>query len=118
MTTPIRNRAGRVCGWLAGDTIRDMSGNVTAFLAGTSVAGTRGQHLGQFLDGNFRDSGGRVVGWVNGARGGPVKPVAAVTPVQPVMAVTPVRPVTPITPVSPVASLAWSPMTWEQFMSQ
>jgi hypothetical protein len=58
------------------------------------------------------------VGWVKGARGGPMKPVAAVTPVQPVMAVTPVRPVTPVKLVSPVASLSWSSLTWEQFVSQ
>ena len=40
--TPIYNRAGRVCGWMDADTIRDMQGRVTALISGTSVVRVRG----------------------------------------------------------------------------
>lgn len=118
MASPIHNRSGRVCGWLAGDTIRDMSGRVAAFLSGTSVVGTSGRHLGRFMNGNFRDSCGAVVGWVRGASGGPAKPAAAAIPARPAMAATPARPAMAATPASPAASASWSSMTWEQFISQ
>jgi len=98
--TPIYNRAGRVCGWMDADTIRDMQRRGTALISGTSVVGVRGRHLGRFMDGNFRDSRGAVVGWVKGANGGPVKPVAAVAPAPPAMAVRPARPATSAAPIA------------------
>ncbi len=115
---PIYNRAGRVCGWMDADTIRDMQRRGTALISGTSVVGVRGRHLGRFMDGNFRDSRGAVVGWVKGANGGPVKPVAAVAPAPPAMAVRPARPATSAAPIAPVGSTSWSAMTWERCVSQ
>src|SRR5664279_1426230 len=103
---PIYGATGRVVAWLDDnrDMTRDLHGNVNAWLHEDCVYSLRGQHVGHFVDGNFRDAHGAVVAFIAGATGGPIKPVQAVTPVRPVRGVRPVRPVRSVRMVRPVRS--------------
>lgn len=116
--TPIYNRSGRVCAWLLDQTIRDLRGHVTAFISGSELVGTGGHHLGRFRDGNIRDHKGAVVGWVKGATGGPKKPFPTLPPFPPRPAFAPRPPFPPRSPMPAKPSMAWSTMTWQQFIEQ
>jgi hypothetical protein len=116
--TPIHDRSGQVCAWLDGQVIRDLRGRVTAFVSGSQVVGMHRQHVGSFQDGNIRDRRGAVVGWVEGATGGPIKPIPSVPPVPPIGSVPPIPPIPPIAPIPPIGSPSWSAMTWQQFIQQ
>lgn len=113
---PLYNSAGHVCAWIKGDTIRDRDGTVVAFVRGEHIFTTRGRTIGRLHQGDIRDKRGNIVAWLNGATGGPSRPVRSVTPVKPIAGVTPVRPVEPVAPVWPVPSLGWSSQSWGAFI--
>lgn len=109
---------GDVVAWLElPDCMRDLNGTVLGWLYDDAVHSTNGSHVGYFNDGLFRDNSGRVVSWVDGASGGPVKPVKHVRPVQPVKHVRPVRAVRSVRNVRAVRSLSWSPLSMRDYLS-
>jgi len=113
---PLYDSSGRVCAWIKDDTIRDRNGAVVAFVRGEHVFTTPGRTVGRLHQGNIRDMRGNVVAWLEGATGGPSRPVRSVTPVRPVAGVTPVRPVEPVAPVWPVPSQNRSSHSWNAFI--
>jgi|KBSSwiStaDraftv2_1062776.scaffolds.fasta_scaffold440785_1 hypothetical protein len=113
---PIHDSAGSVIAWIHEDVVYNLGGAPVAFVRNGSVIGFGGAHLGRFDQGHFRDHAGGVVAFTEGAIGGPLKPVRAVTPVWPVRGVVPVRPVAPVAPVRPVDSLGWSSSRWTDFL--
>jgi hypothetical protein len=107
--TPIYGAQGDVVGWLdTPDCIRDLNGATIGWLYEDAVHGVRGQHVGYFNDGAFRDHSGEVVAWVDGATGTPLKPIQHIRPVQPVKHVNPVRAVREVKHVRAVRSISWS----------
>lgn len=73
------------------DAIRDLQGRVIGWIYDDAVFGVRGQHVGYFNDGLFRDDHGAVVAWIEGATGGPAKPARAARPAQQARAARPAR---------------------------
>ena len=116
---PVYGRHGQVVAWLEDnrELIRDLGGRVNAWVHDDCVYSLRGAHVGHFVDGNFRDTGGAVVAYISGAAGGPIKPVKAVTPVRPVRGVRPVRPVRSVRMVRPMRSSGWSQLTFDAYVA-
>jgi hypothetical protein len=106
----IYDRNSRVVAWRQSNNIFHINGLHTAVIRGNQVYGHRGQHLGVFKNGLFRDHRGCVVAFMNGASGGPVLPIPSVSPVPPVPAVPSVP------PVPAVPSLSWG-MNWQEFIN-
>ena len=113
---PINDRAGRVVAWRRGDDIYHLSGAHAGIIKGTNVYGHRGQQLGVFKNGLFRDHHGGVVAFMRGATGGPVLPVPSVPPVPPVPSVAPVPAVSSVPRVPAIPSLGWG-QEWKQFIN-
>jgi hypothetical protein len=113
---PIYDRSGRVVAWRRGNDIYNLHGLHAAVLNGPNVYGHRGQQLGVFGNGLFRDSRGGVVGFMRGAAGGPVLPVPSVAPVPPVPSVPPVSAVPSVPRVPAVPSLGWG-VHWQEFIN-
>jgi hypothetical protein len=60
---------GHVIAWFEGsDYVRDLNGSVIGWVYESAMHGLRGQHVGYFEDGLFRDNSGAVVAWIDGAR--------------------------------------------------
>ena len=113
---PIYDRSGHVVAWLRGNDIYNLNGSHAAVLNRQNVYGHRGQQLGLFGNGQFRDSRGGVVAFMRGATGGPVKPVPSVPPVPPVPSVPPVPAVPSVPRVPAVPSLGWG-IQWQEFIA-
>jgi len=114
---PIRDRSGSVCGWLNDDRVHDLEGRTVAFIRNEQVVSSSGRHLGRLVSGFIRDEYGDAVAWLEGARGGPLLPIAGIRPVTPISDVRPISPITPIPPVKPIASLDWSRAPWASFVA-
>ncbi|WP_420811057.1 4-fold beta flower protein [Diaminobutyricibacter tongyongensis] len=52
--TPVFDRRGRVCGWIASDRVLDLRGQTIGWVHGTHFFSRRGHTLGHFSDGFFR----------------------------------------------------------------
>ncbi len=113
---PIYDRAGRVVAWQRGTDIYHLNGSHAGVINGANVYGHRGQQLGVFVKGLFRDHRGGVVAFLRGATGGPVLPVPSVSPVPPVPSVPPVPAVPSVPRVPAVPSLGWG-QEWQQFIN-
>lgn len=113
--TPIFDRHGRTTAWRDRENIFQLNGIHSAVLHGSNVHGRRGQHLGVFDDGLFRDHRGAVVGFVEGASGGPLLPLTSLPPLAPLPSLPPLPAIPAIPPVPAIPSLAWSSTTWTQF---
>ena len=112
---PIYDRNGRVVAWLRGADIYALNGAHAAVTNGPNVYGHRGQQLGVFERGLFRDHNGGVVAFIRGGSGGPVLPVPSVPPVPPIPSVSPVPAVPSVPRVPAVPSLGWG-IQWPQFL--
>src|SRR5689334_10424103 len=97
---PIYDRRGKVVAWQRDTDIYHLNGSHAGVINRQNVYGHRGQQLGVFKSGLFRDHRGGVVAFVRGASGGPVLPVPSVAPVPPVPSVPPV-PAVPSVPRVP-----------------
>ncbi|WP_420715640.1 4-fold beta flower protein [Streptomyces sp. SBT349] len=113
---PIFNRSGHVCAWLRDDSVFCHNGAAIAFLHQTDVISYRGNYLGSFSRGYFRDRRGAPVAWMEHATGGPVLLIPAPLPDPPVPDIIPERPSLPVSPVRSVDSLLWSRLTWDNFL--
>ncbi|MGA5281575.1 4-fold beta flower protein [Streptomyces griseoincarnatus] len=113
---PIYDRSGYFCAWLQRGVIWNPHGEPLAYIRGNWIISCRGRHLGQLINGYFRDRHGASVAWMAGAAGGPITPVPSLPPPPPVLQELPLYPVVGVQPVSPVASLAWSRSSWDAFI--
>jgi 4-fold beta-flower domain-containing protein len=113
---PIFGPSGRVVAWLRGTNIYDLDGSHAAVINGNNVYGHRGQQLGTFTKGFFRDARGGAVAFVRGASVGPVPPVPAVPPVPPVPQIPPIPAVPAIPRVPAVPLLSWG-TSWALFIN-
>jgi hypothetical protein len=107
---------GNVVAWFNVDHFVALGGATVGWLYDDAVHSLRGNHVGYFTDGLFRDHAGRVVAFVDGATGGPVRPVRHVRPVQPVRHVRPVRPVRGVRQVRGVWSASWSSHSFDDYL--
>ena len=113
---PIYDRSGRVVGWLGGNDVYHLNGSHAAVVIGPNVYGHRGQQLGVFGGGFFRDHDGAVVAFIRGASGGPVLPAQSLHPAPPIPSVPPV-PAVPAVPRVPAApSSSWG-SDWRSFIN-
>jgi len=114
---PIYGATGRVVAWLDDnrEVTRDLQGNVNAWLREDCVYSLRGQHVGHFVDGNFRDARGAVVAFIAGASGGPVKPARAARPARPTRGARPARPVRGARMARPARSSSWSTLAFDDY---
>lgn len=115
---PIYGPNGDVVAWLdSPDAIRALDGGVIGWLYGDAVYTTAGSHVGYFNDGLLRDNNGDVVAWIEGASGGPLKPIRSIRPVQPIRGIAPIRPIREIRNVRAMRSLSWSRMSIGQYLA-
>lgn len=106
---PIYDRQGRVVGWLDDEKrVRDLRGKVIGVTRDDAVHGRRGQHVGYFNDGHFRDHRGKVVAWMRGATGGPTKPTPMTPPIRPIPQIPPIPAIPAIRRIRAVPTLSWS----------
>ncbi|WP_303708427.1 MULTISPECIES: 4-fold beta flower protein [Microbacterium] len=116
---PIYDSRGSVVAWFEDpDCVRDLDGAVIGWLYDDAVHATNGRHVGYFNDGLFRDNDGDVVAWVDGASGGPIKPIREIRPVQPIRHISPIRPIREVRNVRAVRSLGWSRLSMKQYLSE
>jgi 4-fold beta-flower domain-containing protein len=114
---PIYDRIGRAAAWRHDNDIYNLDGSHAAVLNGPNVYGHRGQQLGVFGNGLFRDGRGGVVAFMRGATGGPVLPELSVAPVPPVPSVPPVPAVPSVALVPAVLSSGWG-VHWQEFINE
>ncbi|MDA9555318.1 hypothetical protein N9R54_03700 [Pelobium sp.] len=113
--TPIYNRQGRTIAWINNNFIYDFFGRqVLGFINNNSVFTYGSRHLGRFINGFFRDKSGHAVAFVQGAKSGPLPPIAQIPPIPPIPVIPPTP---PIPPIPPIDSLSWSNLTWENFIN-
>src|SRR2546421_117544 len=118
MTQPIYGQSGTVVAWLTGGYIYDLGGRSTGMLYHENVYGTKGQHLGIFRNGLFRDHEGQVVGFIEGAHGGPTLPVAKFAPTPPKLSLpTGMSPDRAKAPLPAIPSYCWGG-SWQEFITQ
>jgi len=114
---PIRDQAGKTCGWLNDGHVHDLTGQHFGYVISHGHVFTFvGAYVGRLVDGYFCDRAGDAVAWLDGASGGPLLPVALPAPVAPI----PQGPLMdfPPLPHPPVASTpthTWSSSTWDRF---
>lgn len=113
---PIYGQSGQVVGWLSEDRLVALNGRTVGRLYDDAVHREDGSHIGYFNEGVFRDNRGDTVAFIDGASGGPMKPMKHVRPVQPVQHVQPVRAVRHVRNVRAVRSLSWSPNSFDQYL--
>ncbi|WP_373307245.1 4-fold beta flower protein [Demequina activiva] len=77
----------------------------------TASYSLRGQHVGHFVSGSFRDARGAVVGFLAGASGEPPKPA------RPARAARPARPVRCARIARPARSTSWSALNFDAYVS-
>lgn len=115
---PIYGPRGNVVAWHdEPDAIRDTHGRVAGWLYDDAVYGLRGQHVGYFNDGLFRDHRGAVVAWKAGASGGPAKPARAARPAQPAREARPARAARSARRARAARSVSWSQLSVESFLA-
>jgi hypothetical protein len=85
-------------------------------LDGGNVYGHRGQHLGVFASGLFRDHRGGVVSFVRGASGGPILPIPEIAPIPPIPVIPPIPAIPSIPPIPSIPSLGWG-LEWAAFIN-
>lgn len=113
---PIFDRQGRTVGWFENGVIHEHSGHARAFVDNGVVVSYRAQHLGWLDQGYFRDRHGDAVGFIRGARSGPLPPHISEPPVPPVLNVPPAPPVAPMPPAPAAPSQSWSSLDWEHYL--
>lgn len=116
---PVFDSKGRAIAWLDGDGIAySLRGRPVAFLADDGVITYSGRFAGWLRNGYFLDRAGRVVGFLKTARGaGPLLPITVIPPLPPIPGIPPIRPLPPIPPIPLIPLLAWSPMTWPEYVA-
>jgi hypothetical protein len=114
--TPIYDRHGRVIAWLRSDVIFDLNGAAQAFLKDDRVISYAGGHLGRLDRGFFRDCNGGAVAWLEGARGGPLRPMRQLRPLRPMTQLLPLKPLIPLAPLKPLPQMTWG-LNWDAFIN-
>lgn len=114
---PIYDKGGKAAGWLKDGDIYSAAGVPAAFLHGDCVVNYAGLHCGVLRNNFFRDLDGKVAAFLRGAEGGPRLPFVPPAPLPPHPGVHPMRPPVPMAPPQPMPVLAWSDLSWEQFVS-
>ena len=89
----IYDRGGQAAAIHDDDCLRDRSGRVAAWLSRGSIYSLRGEHIGWYEEGVFRDASNRVLGFTAGATGPlPSRPGRGGRPGMPGFAGRPGRP--------------------------
>jgi hypothetical protein len=115
---PIYGRGGEVIAWIHDNVIHDMCGRWVAFLDDGGVYSFRGQLLGDFADGWFRDPRGDGVAFILASDdNGPVKPVCEDAPIPPALDFPPTPPVPHNFPMPAMPTVDWSLSTWNEFVA-
>ncbi|WP_094607746.1 hypothetical protein SPSIL_008920 [Sporomusa silvacetica DSM 10669] len=114
---PIYGETGSVEGWLDNGIFYNLSGSAMLFLKNEHIYSFQnGEHKGRFLNGLIRDHAGTVVGFMNKAIGGPMKPLKSLLPLRPLKSLTPLKPITQTPPIKPLDTLSWSKINLSDFI--
>jgi hypothetical protein len=115
---PIFDRKGWGVGWILNDVLFDNNGMAQAFIKNDSVFRFDGGYLGQVNDGFFRDRSGDVVGWLQGATGGPLLPTTLSSGEPPRITRVPSIPLDDLVAAKPASpSLSWSNLDFSQYLT-
>ena len=91
------------------------NGTPIAYIDDDSIYSFKGKHLGWFKHDWILDHEGRHLLFIEGARGGPVKPVRQLAPVKGLKQLLPLKGLKELKPLRPITSLEWSPLSIENF---
>lgn len=115
---PIYGQNGKVVAWRNGKNLHALNGTHAAVLNGDNLYGHRGQHLGGYTSGLFRDHTDTAVAFEVSAKGGPLLLLASIPPIPPIPAI-PSTPAIPSLPqLAPLPLLTWSAMNGERYLKQ
>jgi hypothetical protein len=113
--TPIYDRVGKIVAWLFNHRLILYCGRHVAFVDGEAVYTLKGEYLGRFRSGFFRDPRGGAVAFVHGAKGGPPLPFSQLQTLPPLPPLPPIAPLPPLAPLAPPDSFAWG-IPWDAFV--
>jgi hypothetical protein len=120
--TPIFNARSLHRGWLDGNNVFDPSWRWIAFLHADNIYSATSLHwLGSLNEGSVRDRSGKPVAWLEGASPtrGVAPPPPGAAPQKPVTPFVTQRSPVPRPPPIPLTPLGgWSPLDWEEWLSQ
>ena len=80
----IYNRQGHTVAWLSGNDLYDLKGNFIGFFIAHTVYNRYSEYCGALKQSFFRDTGGHVVAFLDGAKGGPALPSLKSVPTKPI----------------------------------
>lgn len=107
---------GITTAWLHNNVIYDLEGDAVAFIQNNAVYDYDGRQRGWFNDGYFREDAGHAVGFVLGARNGPLPPLPESPPIAPIPAIASIPPIPNIPAIPPIPSPHWSDLDWDDFI--
>ena len=112
----IFNKRGRTVGWLSGNDIYDTKGNFIGFFIVHAVYNSSSEYCGRLKQSFFRDTEGRVVAFLQGAKGGPALPALKSIPTKPIKKPRPSTKVAHTVPSVKPLKPSWSKQDWEGFI--
>jgi hypothetical protein len=115
---PVFSRDAMVVAWLKNDVVYDLRGEPRAIVRGTAVISYEGVYLGRTDRGFFRDPQGDAVAFMPGATNGPITPSPRVKPAPPPTRDVLITPNVRIVAKPGPASVFWSTLDWEGFLTQ
>jgi hypothetical protein len=115
---PIFSRDAAVIAWLKNDVVYDLTGEPRAIVRNTAVIAYDGVYLGRIDRGFFRDKHGDAVAFMRGATNGPITPSPRVVPTPPPTRDKVITPNVRIVAKPGPASVFWSLLDWEDFLTQ
>ena len=91
-----------------GETIFTFDGRPVAHIDSDSIYSFSGGHLGFFENGQIWDHSGSVILFTDGASGGPMKPLKALTPLKSLKQLKPLKGLNQLKPLKSLKSMSWS----------
>jgi hypothetical protein len=113
---PIFDADGSVVAWLNREVVHGLDGKALVFVENAGVYSYDGKQRGTFSSGYFREASGNAVAFVGNAQGSPALPFPKLTPLPPLPALLPLQPIHDVPAIPPIPTLAWSTMSWEDFI--
>jgi hypothetical protein len=112
----IYDREGKTVAWRRRDVVYALDGRARGFIANRGLHTLKGDYLGRFEDGVFRDPRGRILGYEDGASGAGMLPLPLPKPVAPPPQLRPPEPAFAPGSQSPFRSNTWSDDTLERLI--
>ena len=117
---PLYNANGEAIAYIYddGESVYLFNGKPVAWLSVDAVYGYNGQYLGWYRMGWVYDRAGKPALFTREASGGPAKPARRARPARGARGARPARGARQAAPARPARSMAWSPLSGNQFFNQ